>query len=1084
MLSRNALILSTISLTALAASPAFGQAATPVDQTPQKTQEGEANPPTSGPTNANGQPAAKTPQTATGGAIVITGSRIRRNNFTTPQNIDVYTRDDTILSGTRNTTETLQSATVTSGTAQISSSFLGFISDNGQGANVVGLRGLGSQRTLVLLNGRRLAPAGVGANLVAADLNVLPTSVVQRIEVLREGASSIYGSDAIAGVINVITDTTINGVTLDGFVDHPVEGKGDTIRGAITAGKTFSRGHILASLEYNYDKGLLLGDRNDWRCPRELAFVNGTEVGQTKVGSTQLRCFPFTRPVLGNPAGYFSVASFNGAPAGRLAFPGYNTGNPSLFGAPINVTNLNLRPEQKDIIYGTTVYSPIKTYSAYVNGAYDIDALGNAEIYGEGLFTRRKSWQQHPDRPDFLGDSTGASLPGAQLFGGTYTGPLTHGVTVPVSAFGLPVSPFFPDSFAAAGYNLATPFVEPDQLFHSSQKVDFARVNGGIRGDLGVGDWRYDANIQISRTKGQENIETNLTSEMANSAIAVLAPTGTPSQYITVGLPGQAGAGNSYTCQSNVTNGTYNGGNCVPFNFFDPNAIVFGRVDPRWIDYAYQNVVLSKTKYAQDTYSLDFDGSLLPLQGGDLKAAVGFQHRRDHINDQPGAERAAGLLYRYGKAETTVGSDAVNEGYLDVDAPFLKDKPFAHLLELEGSARYTHYESYGSSFTYQLNAQWAPVPELRFRGNYGTNFRAPDLYEQFVAKQIGFYGNGQDPCANFVGRYSPGTTVYNNCLAALTVAYGSQAGALTYNPPGGGFQAITQGGRDVVKAETAKTYGFGGVFTMPRRIADFTLAVDYWHVKVKGEINTLGNLILNFCYSATDYPNNPYCALIGPRFTPANAATPGAIGTITYLNNPYLNIAQQIASGIDFDARYATRFLGGRFSTQLQATRNLHQELQQFQGDTLNEYNGTLGYPGFGSGPKWVGSLDTRFVTANNITFHWGVKYVGKANSQAFANQLFLTTAGKVCKQGTAGCFPVQYDFTADPYWEHGVSVQWLWPTIGEFTIGMNNIFNEKPPVISNDNVNPYTRIGNYFADGPYDYRGRSVFVNVTRSFK
>ena len=96
---------------------------------------------------------------------------------------------------------------MTSGTSQISGSFLGFLSDNGQGANTVGLRGLGAARTLVLLNGRRLAPAGVGAQLIAADLNTLPTSVVQRIEILREGASSIYGSDAIAGVINVITDT-------------------------------------------------------------------------------------------------------------------------------------------------------------------------------------------------------------------------------------------------------------------------------------------------------------------------------------------------------------------------------------------------------------------------------------------------------------------------------------------------------------------------------------------------------------------------------------------------------------------------------------------------------------------------------------------------------------------------------------------------------------------------------------------------------------------------------------------------------------------------------------------------------------
>src|SRR4051795_1486114 len=245
MRALNAAILSSISLTALIASPAFAQttAASPVDTTPQKTQESEQSRSTTNATNAQGQPAGQ----AGNGNIIITGSRIRRSNFSTPQNVDVITRDDQILGGARSTADTLQSATVTSGTSQINGSFLGYLSDNGQAASTVGLRGLGSARTLVLLNGRRLAPAGVGPQLVSADLNVLPTAMVQRIEVLREGASSIYGSDAIAGVINIITDTSINGITIDGFADHPLIGNGDTMRGSVTAGRTFSRGHITAS---------------------------------------------------------------------------------------------------------------------------------------------------------------------------------------------------------------------------------------------------------------------------------------------------------------------------------------------------------------------------------------------------------------------------------------------------------------------------------------------------------------------------------------------------------------------------------------------------------------------------------------------------------------------------------------------------------------------------------------------------------------------------------------------------------------------------------------------------------------------
>jgi iron complex outermembrane receptor protein len=299
MRARNVFIYSTVSMAALAlATPAFSQATAPAETIPEKTAEGEQTPPSSEATNAEGQTASSTPATDSGGTIVVTGSRIRRDNFSTPQNIDVLTRDDQVLAGARSTTEALQSGTVTSGTSQISGSFLGFLSDNGQGANTVGLRGLGAARTLVLLNGRRLAPAGVGEQLIAADLNTLPTSVVQRIEILREGASSIYGSDAIAGVINVITDTAINGVTLDGYADVPEIGAGMTRRASITAGKTFDRGHIMGSFEYRQDTGLEYGDRPDTRCQHELAFVNGHEVGQTKPHSTELRCYPLRVAVM------------------------------------------------------------------------------------------------------------------------------------------------------------------------------------------------------------------------------------------------------------------------------------------------------------------------------------------------------------------------------------------------------------------------------------------------------------------------------------------------------------------------------------------------------------------------------------------------------------------------------------------------------------------------------------------------------------------------------------------------------------------------------------------------------------------
>ena len=163
-------------------------------------------------------------------------------------------------------------------------------------------------------------------------------------------------------------------------------------------------------------------------------------------------------------------------------------------------------------------------------------------------------------------------------------------------------------------------------------------------------------------------------------------------------------------------------------------------------------------------------------------------------------------------------------------------------------------------------------------------------------------------------------------------------------------------------------------------------------------------------------------------------------------------------------------------------TRMLTQKIQFFPGDVLNDFNGTLGYPGFGSGPKWTGSLDTRFKTGG-FTFRWGVQYIGKMSSQATANTIFLTDTGGSCPNGAGpGCFPVTYDLAVPSYFEHGVSVQYLLPRIGQFTIGVNNLFDKDPPTISDDATSGFPRFGNFFANGAYDYRGRSVFVNVTRS--
>jgi iron complex outermembrane receptor protein len=1047
---RHQLLASTLLVgTALLSSPVAAQVTgQPVDATPQATQDDAAR----------ALPAQATPVADDTDEVVVTGSRIRRDNFTTPSVVNVITRDDSILAGSRSTADILQGSTVTSGTSQINGSFLGFVSEGGPAASTVGLRGLSSSRTLVLLNGRRLAPAGVGPQLVAADLNVLPTAVVQRVEVLREGASSVYGSDAIAGVINVITDAKVNGVTFDAFTDQPVEhgGGGRNYRLSATAGHVFERGHITGSFEYRQTTGMRVGDRKEFSCPRDLFFnAAGQEVGQRDPATGQLQCFPYTTGGgTGTASGYGIAQSFT-LPASRLT---YVNGNINTIAAVNGIDRVGPSPQQLQ----DHIISPVKTYTGYLNGSYELGVLGDAEIYGEALFTRRKSHQDFT-RQISIDTTPGVLSPNIEIYGGSYAG-------TPLSVYGYPTSPFFPNSVANAGYQIYTPFIIPNRESRSSQKVDFFRANGGLRGTFGFGDWKYDANFQYSRTRSRSSINQTTTTRFSNVLQTVLAPAGTPDNLVTVALPGQAGAGGRYTCASNVSNGALvAGASCAPLNLYDPAIVINGQIPDNVYNYLYQNDV-GRTAFNQSTITLNADGSLFDLPAGPVRVAVGYERRHDYIRDVPSADAQAAVLYNYSSSGITKGKDLVNEVYGEIGVPLMKDKPFFQLLEVSGSGRYTHYKSYGSDFTYHFNGQWAPVQAIRFRANYGTSFRAPNLYEQFVADQTGFYGGNVDPCTGF-GALPTTSNVYKNCLAQLTPILGANAVNFIATS---GPQVTTRGGAGQLKAEHSTSYGFGAVLTAPRHVADLSLAIDYFNISVKDEVTTIGNLILNRCYEADDFgPGNLYCALIDPR----RPASDPQRGSLTSFLNPYLNVSEQKASGIDFDLRYGTGLFGGKFLFKAQATRNLHQYYQLFATDERTDYNGTLGVQGFGAGPKWVGSADVRYSFPGDvITFRYGVQYVGPQDSSDSVDP----TLSPAPFLGV-----ITADLKAEKYFNHGASVQFRIKDMGQITMGVNNLFNKLPPRISSfpTSDGQFTRIGNYFNSSNYDLVGRSFFINATRSF-
>jgi iron complex outermembrane receptor protein len=229
---------------------------------------------------------------------VTSGSRIKRDNFSTPSPVQIIRNEDATLAGFTSTAQVLQSTGVTSGQGQINNAYGGFVTDGGPGANTIGLRGFAPTRSLVLLNGRRLSPSGTRGSVGAADLNTLPNSIVDRIEVLKDGASSIYGSDAVAGVINIITKKNLNSITLDASVSRTEHGGANGSNFAISGGRVGDDTRFLASYQFNELTAMTLGQRDWTRCNTDYRRTSANGV----VGEWGSR--DFVDPLTGQPKCY------------------------------------------------------------------------------------------------------------------------------------------------------------------------------------------------------------------------------------------------------------------------------------------------------------------------------------------------------------------------------------------------------------------------------------------------------------------------------------------------------------------------------------------------------------------------------------------------------------------------------------------------------------------------------------------------------------------------------------------------------------------------------------------------------------
>jgi iron complex outermembrane receptor protein len=943
-------------------------------------------------------------ETSTLEEVVVVGSRIRRDNFNAPSPTQVVTREEATLQGFASTTEALQSTAVTGGTSQINNSYGGYVTNGGPGANTIGLRGMGPSRTLVLLNGRRVSPAGSRGSVGAADLNVLPTSMIDRVEVLRDGASSVYGSDAVAGVVNIQTRKNFEGMTFEAQRNQTTDanGNGGSSRLSLTAGTRGDRWRLAGSAEYYNRDELTLRDREFTRCQTD-GFLQGKDYIDPLTGES--KCYPITTTGSnGSTINTLGTGLMAGVGAEGTTGTSFNRwransavadGLAGWEGVGGGTNNLNIRDTFDDRMLNKSLISPVEIVTLFGEAGYQLNALGNAEVYGEFLYNNRQS-SQVGFRQLALDWAQGSPLIPAGLAASDFSADqgLSKGKRVGVRGF--------------IGFGNDT----------SKQEVEFNRYVTGIKGDFFIPEWRYDASLSYSKSKSTYTSEQFLTDRLIESLDVV--------------ADGKGG----FVCAQLASNP-----GCVAAPAVSTNVIA-GILPQDWVNYVFRPVT-GTTDYTETVLSFGIDGPLYDLPAGQIMAFFGAEYRKSEIDDTPGLDSQRGNTYNYSSSSITRGDDSVWEVFGEIEVPLLRDVKFARELSLNGSFRYTDYDSYGDDTTYKLGLVYQPIEGVTLRGTYGTSYRAPALFEQFVGATSGFLASTNDRCNNYGADGVNPNRVANCASEGLPNDWNNTRSVAV----------ITSGGADAgLAAETSTNLTVGLILQpkLPENWGNLAFAVDYYEIEVENGVSRTGaGNILTRCFDSNpgDFAaGNGFCRLVERD----------ELGALTVYDS-YINLATDNVKGFDYTLRYSKDVGIGRALLNLNVTQYTEVSDKLFSEDPLQDYVGMV------NNPEFTATADVSYAW-DQWRVRYGVEWVDAMSSYDYYGEDPTKS---------------QYDLAVGDYWQHNASVQYKAPDF-TVTVGVRNLLNEDPQTVS---AGVYNRVGNAPLYSGYDYQGRTAFINLTKSF-
>lgn len=834
--------------------------------------------------------------------VVITGSRIRRVDEETASPVFVMDAGTIANSGVQTMGDLMMRVPAISGAAtnpQVNNG-------GGTGESNVELRGLGAQRTLVLLNGRRINVLGANGTTSAVDINMIPINMIERVEVLKEGAGAVYGSDAIAGVVNFITKKNFDGAEVNVEYGQTGESDGERQSASLTLGTSGDKLSVMFGVNYNKQDSVSAADREFSAAALYLYGGAITEGGssRTNVGRIRLPSGSPFRTTFGTPASgdnpavpCTSVARNAGASGDTVDLANYHCFRGSDF-YNYQPYNLLITPSERSNFFTMLNYK--------IND--------HVEAYGEVLYSRTTAGFQLASLPfDANADDTIIS---AQSF----------------------YNPFGFDFGGVEGLN-PNMQVRLEALGNRRSEAETESTIGnlGLRGDFGGSSWQWDVGAQLGHMGQNTNVSGYLLGPQLQQA---LGPSffDAASGRVVCGTPGNIIAG------------------CTPVNIFNVE-------DPVQIAALQAISTNYRTDYVYESqgYQLNANGELFDMPAGAVLMAVGAEYRtqRGDFETDVLTRGEPPLFLSCLLAQETCTGDShakynVREVYTEFFVPLLKDLPGVQSLNVTAGVRYSDYskETIGDDTNAQFKVEYRPISDLLVRGSYAQVFRAPTILDLSKAPSQDS-PTFNDPCTALtqaainanpnLALACQGVPIYDPSIDPDDPDY-----IEPFSQPNSQITGLIVGSPDL-KPETGDVVTFGVVYD-PGFLEGLSVSVDYWKYKIEDLITALDpNFAINQCVQTG---NADFCDLQFRYPSTSNNA-----GLHQVFVEPIVNLGELQTDGIDFGVKYSLRdTAAGSFNISLDMTRINSYENTPSPGATPVEIAGTFDRQ-FGNYAKWRGLL-------------------------------------------------------------------------------------------------------------------------------